>query len=310
MTSQLISGPDLGGGYLHQLSYDRKPEFEGFVYHAQSGAEDAGGPPKGPLDVLGLVHPPTPCQYGGPRCWHREFILEEAERTRVRAAYNRWRFVLQTLLDQRFDAAAVPIESSLTEILARIEPRLVPEAILWWVGGSTSAWIQGIDLRPIDIDLGTTPDGAFRIAEALGDYLIEPIGPTRDELGRPILAGRAFVGTLQQGCRVEWSSTPKGANPLATPEEWDPQRSERRSVEWNGHRLLVSRVEYSLVRSAEKGRGDRVAQIARYLGNHGVDWDLLDRALKASSMIATDRKAVREKVALECSTLPADGSKG
>ena len=134
MTSDLLSGPDLGAGYLHQLSIDREPE-SWFTYHAQVGGLDANGPPIGPLDSIGFVHPRVACQFGGSRCWHRRFALPATETATVRATYNRHRFVLQATLDQLYAGAPIPFESALKELLDRIESPLrsdgIPLYITW-----------------------------------------------------------------------------------------------------------------------------------------------------------------------------------
>ncbi len=140
--SQMISGPDLGAGFLHQLSVEGEADPRVFTYHAQDGGADAAGPPKGPLDVLDFVHPPAPCMYGGPRCWHRRFRLPFAELPKVRLAYNRNRFVLQAMIDQAYAGAKPDVESALAELVARVADLLAAEGIPWvrrWFGGSLVA---------------------------------------------------------------------------------------------------------------------------------------------------------------------------
>jgi hypothetical protein len=82
----MLSGPDTGGGFLFQLTVERGGEEAGFTFHAQEGREDAGGPPKGSPEPLGYAHPASACMYGGPRCWHRRFLLPLTELSRVRLA--------------------------------------------------------------------------------------------------------------------------------------------------------------------------------------------------------------------------------
>ncbi len=290
----MISGPDLGGGYLHQLSRDAEGDRTTFTYHAQVGGDDAGGPPLGPLDALGFSHPANPCQFGGPRCWHRRFLLSVGETPRVRQAYNRTRFVMETMLRQRFGGAPVGIEAALTEIVRRIAPTLRAESIEWYVGGSAAPWLLGAPLSPRDVDLGTSRAGVDRIAAALPEYLIEPVGPT-DWPGVGIVHGaRAFVGTFQEGARAEWS-VPLEPDRSALGAEWsgEPAAVKTLPVAFGGTSIAVTRPEYALVRAASHGATDRFAPLVALLGRVGPDPELLEQLLASPGLPASVRDSVR-----------------
>ncbi len=217
----MISGPDLGGGLLHQLTRDRYPDRVRFTYHAQAGGEDAGGPPKGALEPLGWAFPPEMCQFGGRRCWERSFELPDPETANVRAAYQRMRFVLAALLDQQYAAAEVPWEGALGEVIDRLGGRTAD----WALTGSVARRV--IDGRgAVDrISIRTSAEGVRSTAEALREYLIEPAAPTVWS-GRPLLAARAFVGSPSTGVRVEWHAA-------------DASPASARSVAWAGRRMWV-----------------------------------------------------------------------
>lgn len=291
----MLSGPDLGGGFLHQLSVERDAgPTPTFTFHAQDGGSDAGGPPKGPLDVFGFVHPPTPCMFGGPRCWHRRFLLPFDEAPAVRRAYNRHRFVLEAMVEQAYGRAPVPIESGIREVLERIDAPLSREGVEWFVGGSAAAWLLGGSVVPRDIDLGTSRDGVDRLGALLAEFLIEPVAPT-DWPGPGIVrAARAFVGTFREGVRVEWS-VPIEPGPVAPLDEFDLRGGRPRllTVDFQGRAVRVTRPEYALVRAAEKGRSDRVPALVELLGRVGVDRDLLDALLGRSRLSSPAREALR-----------------
>jgi hypothetical protein len=297
MTHEMLSGPDLGGGFLHQLSLDREDELTTFTFHAQDGGSDAGGPAKGPLDVFGYVHPATPCMFGGAGCWHRRFLLPSAEAPRVRRAYNRSRFVLDAMMGQAYDGAPAAVRPGLSEVVRRIAPALEAEGVEWFVGGSVSAWLQGAAVVPRDLDLGTTRVGVDRIAALLGEYLIEPEAPT-DWPGRGIVqAARAFVGTFKEGIRVEWAA-PIGEHEARPLEEWSgrPGVARLEVVPFEGRSVRVSRAEYALVRAAEKGDRARVSQIVAVIRPRGPDDELLEALLAHSTLSAADREALEEQV--------------
>ncbi len=297
MTSELLSGPDLGAGFLHQLSLERDGDRTSVSYHAQDGGADANGPPKGPLDVFGFVHPPSPCMFGGPRCWHRRFLLPFSEVPRARQAYNRNRFVLQTMVDQAYDHVPAGIETALEEVLRRLLGPLDQDHIDWYVGGSTAAWLLGAPLAPRDIDLGTTRAGVDRVARLLAEYLIEPIAPT-DWPGVGIVRGaRAFVGTFQSGARVEWAVPIEPRPPLPF-DEWSGRPSEVRLVAASFHdrSIRVTRPEYALVRAHEKHRTSEAEAIARVVQALGPDGELLDALLSRSSLSVGRRQELRRQI--------------
>jgi hypothetical protein len=296
VTSELLSGPDLGAGFLHQLSLERDGEWTSITYHAQDGGADANGPPKGPLDPFGFVHPPSPCMFGGPRCWHRRFLLPFSAIPRARLAYNRNRFVLSAMLDQVYDGAPVRIEAALSELVPRLRDRLAQQRIDWYVGGSTAAWLLGARVTPRDIDLGTTRAGVDRIATLLGEFLIEPVAPTDWPVAGIVHGARAFVGTLREGVRVEWA-VPIEPRPPAPFDEWSGQMATVRTVEapFHGQSLRVSRPEYALVRAHEKRRTAEAGAIAEVVRRLGPDGELLDALLARSTLPMPRRQDLRRE---------------
>jgi hypothetical protein len=271
----LISGPDLGGGYLHQLSRDLDHGRETFTHHAQDGGADAGGPPKGPLDPLGFVHPPEPCMFGGPRCYHRVYELPESEAARVRAAYQRYRFVLSTLLDQMVAGVAPAADTGVRELLRAVGEPMERERLEWYLAGPSSAWIQGAAAAPTVLRIGGPPASGARLAELLREYLIEPWAPT-EWAGRRIPAGaRAFLGTPREGIRAEWWAPPEPRpGDLGELGEYgDTVRTV--VVDLDGLRVPVSRLEYAWVAAFRDRREEDQRRIAGRISPESVDRELL-----------------------------------
>lgn len=293
----MLSGPDLGAGFLHQLTTDRDGDRTTYTYHAQEGGQDANGPPKGPLDVLGFVHPPSACQFGGPRCWHRRFLLPFAETPKVRQCYNRSRFVLQTMIDQAYAGTSVSVEAALGEMVERLAGAGSPENDEWYVGGSAAAWLLGAPVTPKDIDLGTTRSGVDRMGARFADYLIEPVGTTDWPTTGIVRGARAFVGTFVAGARVEWAVPlePAAELPLS---EWSGRPGVARvlPVPFKGRTVRASRPEYALVRAAEKKAADRSRGLVDLVRKLGVDRELLGVLLDRSSLTPEARGRLRRQV--------------
>jgi hypothetical protein len=280
----MLSGPDLGAGYLHQLSVDRDGERTTFTYHAQEGGADAAGPPKGPLGVFGYVHPAQACQFGGPRCWHRRFLLPFSETVRVRIAYNRSRFVLQAMLGQVYDSAPAALEPALREIIPRLKGGDVP----WYLGGEAAAWLLGGPPPPRELRLGTTRPGVDRVAGLLREYLIEPVGPTDwPEVGI-VHGARAFVGTFQSGARVEWGvslDAPGVGGRGAREIPFEDVRTV--PTQFEGAPVAVSRPEYALVRAWERGPTETVRPLLTLTRRLGPDRELLADLLTEGPLSST-----------------------
>lgn len=282
----MVSGPDLGGGYLHQLTIDRSGPEARFIHHVQQGGMDAGGPPAGDPTPFGFTLAGSMCPFGGRQCWHRDYWLTESDTDRVRAAYNRWRFVAPAMLEQHYGHGARPVAAAVAELVDAISVELGREGIPWFLGGSAGLWVRGIDLDPRDIDLGTDRAGARRIAERLGHYLIEPFARTLWPGVGSRWAARAFLGTVQKGMRVEWSTPADVDSPRGSRREWamDAEGLSIETVQWNGREVPVSPVEFTLVRCAERGRWDRVEAIARRRPPTAWDRSRLERLLTDRTM--------------------------
>jgi hypothetical protein len=298
LPSEMVSGPDLGGGFLHQLSIDRDGTSTTFTYHAQDGGSDAGGPPKGSLNVFGWAPTSTPCTFGGPRCWHRRFDLPFSAVPQVRAAYNRYRFVLATLMDQAYAGAPVDIEGALGEMVRRVAEPLRADGIEWYVGGSVAARLLGAPVAPRDIDLGTTRGGVERLGSLLAPYLIEPVAPTQGPDARRVVGARAFVGTLTQGAPVEWA-VPLGEERTPSLAEFSGTAGVARTIpaSFQGVAIPVTRPEYGLVRAEERRRRELGPPYIDLIRKLGPDLELLEVLLERSSLSSADRERVRNSVA-------------
>lgn len=301
MSREMVSGPDLGAGFLFQLSLDHEENGAAFTYHAQNGGVDANGPPKGSPEPFGFAHPTSACMFGGPSCWERRFELPPNRVGAVRQAYNRMRFVMAAQLAQQYDHEAPAFEPALKEFVQRVAGELERHHVPWRIGGSTGAWLRGAKLLPNGIDIGTTADGVDLIGERIPEYLIEPVATTEWSAGRRVHAGRAFVGTLVSGCRTEWASpTGKGAV-TGLLREWtlDPEGEPDVRVEWDGHRLPVAPLEFAVLRSFLKSDADRFTAIAEVARDSDFDRGRLELyAMEAGlSTEQTDRltAAVRKR---------------
>jgi len=204
----MVSGPDLGAGYLYQLSFDGDPPGPTFVFHAQDGGVDASGPPIGPLGFLGYRHPASACMFGGPRCWERSFALPESELVRARAAYQRTRFCMAALLGHEYEGTPVPFVEGLEEFLRRCDAPMRSAGVGYRIVGRGAAWLRRPEELPTILTVETRPGGAALLGKELEPLLLEPVADRGPEEG---VGGRAFLGTFRSGLRVDFGEPPPGA---------------------------------------------------------------------------------------------------
>jgi hypothetical protein len=294
---ELVSGPDVGGGFLFQLTVELGEPFTRYTIHAQEGGIDGGSRPAGSPELVGFSSPATPCAIGGRQCAHREFEVPPDAALRARFAYNRLRFVIGAMVAQRAGRKPAPFEAGLAETLPRIVHALGPAGVPWIVGGSAGARLLGAELDPIDLDLATDRRGVDLIGEALAEFLIEPAGRTRWGEGAVRWGGRAFVGTFQDGICVDWAEATPDPRPAASGEWTSAMLLHPIIVEWKGSPVPVTSPEFGLVRSASAGRPERVTAYLELLRRLGIDRSLLGTALEGSAMDPRTRKRIDESLA-------------
>jgi hypothetical protein len=296
MPWQMLSGPDLGGGFLFQLTAETIGDRSRLAYHAQEGGMDASGPPKGSPVPFGFDRTTTPCEIGGRDCYHRTFELATELVPKARMSYNRMRFVTAPMLAQQYGGAEIPVRAAVEEITQRLTSAFAEHPDDWFFGGSVAAWLQGAAASPREIDLGADEPGVARIATALSDYLIEPLADTAWREVGPVVGARAYVGTLVSGVRVQWGRLPGGTRLRWTDLGAEPREVAAGPVPLGDRMVRVSRPEYALVRAS--GRDDRTEEgaVAGWLRANGADLPLLDRLLDSSGISTSGRARVRAAV--------------
>jgi hypothetical protein len=129
--------------------------------------------------------------------------------------------------------------------------------------GSVALAARGVDVRPGDIDVITTEEGADALADCYQGTLVVPVA-TWPGFGR---WSRAFTG----GIRVEWLGNParpqEGSWPLAA-SEWSVA-SPFEEISWENRILRVPPLEVQRRTEVHRQRPDRVAAIDEYLTTRG-----------------------------------------
>ena len=89
------------------------------------------------------------------------------------------------------------ISKKLLIALKTIHEKLKDEKINWVLIGSTNLALQGIKIRPRDIDILTDKKGAFEINRLLKEYEFKPVKFSRFKLFGPQYFGEFKVGGIK-----------------------------------------------------------------------------------------------------------------
>lgn len=152
-----------------------------------------------------------------------------------------------------------PIDDHRLRALATLRETLEPEPVTWALTGSTSFALQGVPVEPGDIDIQTSREGAYAIAECFAEDVVEPVSfsatdRVRSHFGRLVVAGVPVevMGGVQKRRRDG---------------TWEPPvdvAEHRETVDDAGITLPVLSIEYEAHAYERLGRPERAALLAEH----------------------------------------------
>jgi hypothetical protein len=166
---------------------------------------------------------------------------------------------LEEMVRQRMTGTTAGWAGPLGDLLDRAGQARIPVAVI----GSAALAVRGVQVRPGDIDVITTVEGADALGDCYREVLVVPVA---DDPGFGIW-GRAFTG----GIRVEWLGNPARAQPGPWPlaaQSWTIA-SPFEEVRWQNRALRVPPLELARRIEVSRRRLDRVTAIDDYCTAHG-----------------------------------------
>lgn len=95
------------------------------------------------------------------------------------------------------------LKPKIIEVLKIIYQKLKNQKIKWVLVGSTSLALQGVKIKPKDIDILTEKEGAFRVNKLFKNYEVKPVEFGRLKIGRRELF-ESYLGKFKiKGVKVE-----------------------------------------------------------------------------------------------------------
>jgi len=133
------------------------------------------------------------------------------------------------------------------------------EDIDWWLAGSCSLALRGIDVVPHDIDIMLSSRDLEKIKNHFLDYTLWPILPT----GGWIVE---YFGMVFLGCQVDFAFDPLPELDQPEPVDCGPYAgSHLEEIVWKGQQIKVPPVELFINVNRKRGRFDRVQAIENFL---------------------------------------------
>jgi len=156
------------------------------------------------------------------------------------------------------------IDPSYLEVLRKIFSRLNNTNVNWVVTGSLSFALQGVPVKPNDIDIQTDKDGAYEIEKRFSEFV------TRKVIFSPTERIRSHFGALMiDGIKVEIMGDLQKLLEDGTWEEKVDLKSHQRIVEIDGMKIPVLFLEYEYQAYLKLGRKKKAQMLKKALKSKG-----------------------------------------
>ncbi|APW98343.1 hypothetical protein CHINAEXTREME_11305 [Halobiforma lacisalsi AJ5] len=150
------------------------------------------------------------------------------------------------------------LESRYLAVVRTLTERL-PEHLEWALTGSTAFALQGVPVEPNDVDVQTTEDGAYGIADRFPESVVDPVP---FEEGDRI---RSHFGALERrGVRVEIMGAVQKRDADGTWELPVDVAAHRTFAMADGTRVPVLSLEYEAKAYERLGRSERAKLLCEY----------------------------------------------
>jgi hypothetical protein len=149
-------------------------------------------------------------------------------------------------LGQKMFAAATDWETT----LSFFAKQCAENSIEWYITGSVSEAVLGVDIKPHDIDIIVHTKDFFKVKSVFAEYTVEPFA---DNKGTWLMRyfGRLCIG--------------QGYLDIAADEKTNAENRLYDKITWNGRDLFVEPLEVRYQTEIKRKRNDRIKAIEAYI---------------------------------------------
>jgi predicted nucleotidyltransferase len=141
------------------------------------------------------------------------------------------------------------------EALGSIAERFQDNGIEWYIIGSTSEAVLGVEVAPHDLDLIVQPKDFFRVKTLFADCVVEPFV---DNQGTWLV--RYFGRLCLAGAMVD----------IAADDKMNRDKHQYDRVSWNGHQVYIEPLQARYQTELARERTERIAAIETYMKASGA----------------------------------------
>lgn len=139
------------------------------------------------------------------------------------------------------------------KVLLFISRMFAKYAIEWWIGGSVSEAVLGVDIMPDDIDIFVHTKDFYKVKKLTYEYVVEPLADNKVNW-----LVRYFGKLCIDGASVDIAADEEKLNI-----ENNRQNYER--VSWKGYDLFITPLKNRYAVEIQRGRKDRIKAIEEYM---------------------------------------------
>lgn len=152
------------------------------------------------------------------------------------------------------------LDTKYVDVLKILHSRLDATNIIWVIGGSLALALEGLSIKPRDIDLFTDKEGAYKIEELFAEFLVRNVTfSTKDNI-------RSHYGALNiYGIEVEIIGYIEFKDDKDTWHGGKNLEEVTRFFELEGIKIPLMRIESQLRGYTNIGRTDKIELIKEWL---------------------------------------------
>jgi len=136
------------------------------------------------------------------------------------------------------------------EVLLLLSQKFKENKIEWYIMGSISEAVLGIDIAPHDIDIVVHTRDFYRVRDLFREYVVEPLD---DNKGNWII--RFFGKLCIDGASVD----------IAADDKFNAENCHYEKTIWNGYELFITPLKKRYEVELQRDRKDRIAAIEDYI---------------------------------------------
>jgi len=138
------------------------------------------------------------------------------------------------------------------KVMLTLAQKFAENGIEWYIIGSSSEAVLGVDIRPHDIDIAVHTGDFYKVRDLFFDYTMEPLG---DNKGSWLV--RYFGKLCIDGASVDIAADEKL--------NLENRTTSCDKVKWSGYDVFIEPLQARYEVEIQRGRKDRIRAIEKYM---------------------------------------------